>query len=1446
VVRSKESAAYLLFNSPDPKIDTTCEESAQSVASLLKNFGVSVAILNACDSARANCGDGANIAKAFNRQGVSNVLAMSFKTSSTAAELFLRSFYYSLLLGGDPFSVAARRARSTLRRDSTRQARFGLERSLADSFVPVVYTSGADSVFVFPTEIGLGNTKLALGSESAARKCSPTKLVGREFDLLRLERTLLARRVIHFSGRAGVGKSSLLKHAAKLWKQTSFVDGVIIIDLATLNFHPLADLLNSLIQQTPIPGLPMRELQTEIEQLLESPGYTLEGIAKLICTAWSKLRLVLIFDGLHIFYSCIANALQSGATKDSVLETSRFMGTIIDFVKEEVILTDLYLIFVTRWSITPQRLRDALNYDFTESHFKLESLRLSDSLELAQQTLRKSDQNVEGWANHDLNELELLMGLLDCNPSAILQVLPEFNHLGLPWREFRGTVHCGILQHVCTASAQMVCKEIYQFFRILKDEGFSILLLLSTFWSEAPSARNVLEMAQSLDITMDTNIGIYAIVLAFELGVIELEESTEHREIAWIHPLFTLCGRAVAHETFLRQSLSVPHPAQPSSSVRKLGVSSPAGIRELAAAMVLSTLGLIPRNDLPTEIQPLAKDFAETFMVKVCHQVISRLLETLMRRIGYQDLFSSWSAEPGNLATCIAICTRAPYLPIDRWPLDLFEHHVSNIRIVGSPAQITDIALGFERLLDLSIELNSGLAFAPAYQYHAMHMSACLAAVYHCEVPVAEKSKKYVQQALDIFMASEKQYGKIVDGRVQYLKALALRYQCIALLRDGSVEQSKQLWQEMLVIDKSIFENSHSFGPKWSEDTITLLAGVLSTDDEDAQAAAKRLNALSSGSLFDAYYRSRKDSLRLITAAASTIEKGDDYLNSGQFRRVMAKVGDSMENIHDAATEMGFKEMKEDTRWWPERFDMNLFIQQLDNPTQRLDALENAKDSGDLGKASQQQIALLWEAYKSLDLDEAQEHIDALIRISERQPIPGMESVDLQRGSELIHNSKVILEAMTSKPENPPTDTIMVNALDERIKLFKDMNAPVDTVQAMEISREMWLKEIESQKGEGSAISGIFDDQTIIKMQSMMKSLSTAIRDPKFVQEMPAKHLECQKKLKRLHEAVLEEDWEAVLDCLQEVEDYSSQPGNQFISEFLDAEWISDIRLSAQWNLAKRSLPGRYSEAMARGDYDSARSIVLDFERELDPELMTKYGRDKLPKLLSLTESWPLQFTLMGADSLRESGKNYEAAEAYDALLQSLEESTFLYLDNSEVRKFKFGAKLQGYLSRYFGAIEDKSWEEGARLSEEILALENSNPDLAPSSYADISADLKEYCEYGYHCQGWNAAARRFDAEECQRHLEGLRALRAKQEVTPNMSRLLTPVLPEMRLKGMERWISIFRFGRSVAGTVRGWLGNLGVGQTTLHENREEVYEQLIYEPGNEAQAAASLLRWRP
>ena len=273
-----EGKAYLHFTSSDPLEEGYEKRSAESVANLLAGYGVSTVVLNACESARADRGIRANLSRIFAREGISNIFAMSYRFSASAAILVLTEFFDAFFVDTVPFSEAACHARRKLREVKEREATDNRQLDIReDWWVPVVYSNHKDvqitihqhttsrpsssvqdtlvSLCIAASIIALGclytslrflvqsNTILSkrpkrehfrhtesirLQDGFADTIKDNQSFLELDGQTLQLERDLIGDHTIILHGRPAVGKSQLITHLSRLWLATNFVDHIYI------------------------------------------------------------------------------------------------------------------------------------------------------------------------------------------------------------------------------------------------------------------------------------------------------------------------------------------------------------------------------------------------------------------------------------------------------------------------------------------------------------------------------------------------------------------------------------------------------------------------------------------------------------------------------------------------------------------------------------------------------------------------------------------------------------------------------------------------------------------------------------------------------------------------------------------------------------------------------------------------------------------------------------------------------------------------------------------------------------------------------------------------------------------------------------------------------------------------------------------------------------------
>jgi hypothetical protein len=212
--------AFLFLESEQDGISDPVE--ASQLAELLTQHQVPIAILNACQSAMQPTTSEVSLGSRLAQAGLQVVLAMGYSITVSAATLLMRSLYQHLL-ADDDLLVAIRRARAELYNAKSRHVYFDQQIDLEDWLLPVVYQNR-------PVRLDL---REFTPQESEAFYARQKKVrhetlrqprygfVGRDLDVLRIERLLLTKRnILLLRGMGGAGKTALLEHLRSWWQTT--------------------------------------------------------------------------------------------------------------------------------------------------------------------------------------------------------------------------------------------------------------------------------------------------------------------------------------------------------------------------------------------------------------------------------------------------------------------------------------------------------------------------------------------------------------------------------------------------------------------------------------------------------------------------------------------------------------------------------------------------------------------------------------------------------------------------------------------------------------------------------------------------------------------------------------------------------------------------------------------------------------------------------------------------------------------------------------------------------------------------------------------------------------------------------------------------------------------------------------------------------------------------
>jgi tetratricopeptide (TPR) repeat protein len=202
---------------------------APTLAQVVSAGGVSVSVLNACQSGAVGSEVETAIATALLRAGCASVVAMAYRVYAAAGADFMATFYESLF-AGNTVSQAVTAGRRRLFEHNSRPSPKG-NLSFTDWLVPLHYWR-ADIRFL-PAQTDVENRELPkheawTGRSSHVAEKTDLKpvgsFVGRDEVFYEMETVARAERVLMLYGSAGTGKTEIVKAFGRWWRDTRGVD----------------------------------------------------------------------------------------------------------------------------------------------------------------------------------------------------------------------------------------------------------------------------------------------------------------------------------------------------------------------------------------------------------------------------------------------------------------------------------------------------------------------------------------------------------------------------------------------------------------------------------------------------------------------------------------------------------------------------------------------------------------------------------------------------------------------------------------------------------------------------------------------------------------------------------------------------------------------------------------------------------------------------------------------------------------------------------------------------------------------------------------------------------------------------------------------------------------------------------------------------------------------
>ncbi|MEO1208763.1 MAG: tetratricopeptide repeat protein [Cyanobacteria bacterium J06638_20] len=225
---------------------------AQELAALLTSQGIPICILNACQSGKQVKADDrtqnaegkppednptiqnpkskiqnteTSLGSRLMAAGVQMVVAMGYSVTVTAAALMMKTLY-SQLFAQKGIPDAIRLGRRELYNQKNRRVYFNQIVDLEDWLLPVVYANREVDLRLRDFEPREKAEYLVQRRQQYRFTGATYGFVGRDLEILKIEKALLRHNILLLRGMGGTGKTTLLNYLRDWWQTTNFVKEV--------------------------------------------------------------------------------------------------------------------------------------------------------------------------------------------------------------------------------------------------------------------------------------------------------------------------------------------------------------------------------------------------------------------------------------------------------------------------------------------------------------------------------------------------------------------------------------------------------------------------------------------------------------------------------------------------------------------------------------------------------------------------------------------------------------------------------------------------------------------------------------------------------------------------------------------------------------------------------------------------------------------------------------------------------------------------------------------------------------------------------------------------------------------------------------------------------------------------------------------------------------------
>ena len=217
---------------------------AQQLAELLTGKSIPICILNACQSAKqispaldqrekaeaeatdeGETSGETSLGSRLMTAGMQMVVAMAYSVTVSAAKLTMTKLYTELFKEKN-INEALRLSRRELFNQKERKASYNQKINLEDWLLPVVYCHRQVNLNLREFTLAEKREYLLQRSKDYRFPTPTYGFVGRDLEILKLEKALLRHNILLLQGMGGTGKTTLLNYLRQWWRTTNFAGQV--------------------------------------------------------------------------------------------------------------------------------------------------------------------------------------------------------------------------------------------------------------------------------------------------------------------------------------------------------------------------------------------------------------------------------------------------------------------------------------------------------------------------------------------------------------------------------------------------------------------------------------------------------------------------------------------------------------------------------------------------------------------------------------------------------------------------------------------------------------------------------------------------------------------------------------------------------------------------------------------------------------------------------------------------------------------------------------------------------------------------------------------------------------------------------------------------------------------------------------------------------------------